>query len=82
MFRSLLYRCKKKNTNQTETVEDGVSNLGLDDDGLVSSTKQRVPATSQTTESVDDKGLDPGIERMLDDAYADARQFAKFPNMP
>ena len=80
-----MFRCTKKNTSETDqqsvvttmTMEDGVSNQGIEEDGLVSATRQRVP----DARAVPDK-LDPRVEQMLDDAYADARKFAKFPNMP
>jgi hypothetical protein len=47
---------------------------------LVSATKLRTPEVKQETEG--SQGLDPKFEEMLDNAYADARQFAKFPHMP
>ena len=62
------------------TLDDGLPNPGLDEDGLVSATKQRTPRESKI--EMDDSKLDPKLEEMLDDAYADARQFAKFPHMP
>ena len=83
-------RCKKsKATTEktdknslatTSTIEKSFTNIALDEDGLVAATKQRTPVTKQNTES--SQGLDPKLKEMLDNAYADARQFAKFPHMP
>lgn len=84
------FRCRKSKTTTQETdrnsiattttLEDGLTNVALDDDGLVSATKLRTPEVKQETEG--SQGLDPKFEEMLDNAYADARQFAKFPHMP
>jgi GTP-dependent phosphoenolpyruvate carboxykinase len=86
----LKFRCRKsKATTQktdknslatTSPSEESFTNVALDEDGLVSATKQRTPVVKDKTES--SQVLDPKLEEMLDNAYADARQFAKFPHMP
>ena len=60
-------------------MDQGLKNRGLDEDGLVSATKHRTPEIKTSDAS---QALDPKFEEILDNAYADARQFAKFPHMP
>ena len=85
---NLKFRCRKsktatkqtdRNSIVTTTSDQGRKNLGLDEDGLVFATKHRTPETKISDAS---QALDPKFEEILDNAYADARQFAKFPHMP
>ena len=82
-FVAVRWKGRKRETEQhsfaaERTVEDGKINPVLDEDRLVSETKRAQEEQNQ----VSNEDMDARVEQMLHDAYADARKFAKFPNMP